>query len=145
MAIESLVIKDGLGNLKALSVESGSEGFIPIHMQPPVSTVTQIVSSSFDWSTQASGTFRIAHDEPNRRSLMVFNPGPHDLYICLSSNGSITNGFTLVDTASAPSYFSFILYPSGTYTADVNTAALYHGGYFVSSSTPTSFMITHIG
>lgn len=145
MSIESLVIKDGLGNLKALSVESGSEGYIPIHMAPPVSTVTQIVSSSFDWSTAASGTFKIAHEEPTRRSLMVFNPGPHDLYIALSTNGSITNGFSLVDTSSAPTYYSFILYPSGTYTADVNTAALHHGGYFVSSSLPTSFLITHIG
>ena len=101
---------------------------------PPVTTVAASSVTSFSWTTVASGTFNIASSSATRRGLTVFNPGPYNLYIALSTIGGATHGFTLTNTASAPSQYSFIVYPSGTYTADPTTVGVYHGGYFVSSS-----------
>lgn len=144
MAIQGLVVKDGLGAIKSLTVESGSYGYIPIHLSPPVTTVTQNYSSSFDWSGASSGTFALAINDASRRSLTIFNPGPANLYIAISSTGSTTNGFTVSNISSAPVYYSFMLYPSGTYTSDENTAAVYYGGYFISGSASDSVLITEI-
>ncbi len=101
---------------------------------PPVTVVSTNALTSFAWNTAASGTFAIATQSTTRRGLTIFNPGPHNLYVVLSTAGGTTNGFTLVNTASAPSVYSFIVYPSGTYIAGPNTVGVYHGGYFISGS-----------
>ncbi len=144
MAIQGLTIKDGLGAVKSLTVESGSYGYIPIHLSPPVTTVVQNYSSSFSWVGAASGTFALAINDPSRRSVTIFNPGPNNLYIAISSTGSTTNGFTISDINSAPTYYSFMLYPSGTYTSDENSAAVYYGGYFINGAASDSILITEI-
>lgn len=189
MSIQSMIIKDGAGNTKSLTVESSSYGFIPYHQitssdsnpvyitassanpisvtgsllignsslnitssvsspvyisAAPVTTVAQNSVISFDYTTVASGTFVIAANNTSRKGLTVFNPGPNNLYLALSTAGGATNGFTLTNTASAPSLYSFIIYPSGTYTADSTTVAVYHGGYFISGSTSTGVFISAI-
>jgi len=159
---ESLIIKDGYGATKSLTVESSSYGFIPVHYitsslsapivayaySPPVTTVTQTVSSSFVWNTIPSGTFALATANSLRRGLTIFNPGPYNLYVAFSTNGgggdAGKHGFTLVNTASAPSVYSFIIYPSGTYTADSTTVGVYHGGYFISGSASAGVYISAI-
>ena len=115
---------------------------------PAVTTVVQTVSSSFLWNTTPSGTFALATANPLRRGLTVFNPGPFNLYVALSTAGAGgdigKHGFTLVNTASAPSIYSFIVYPSGTYTADTTTVGVYHGGYFISGSASAGVFISAI-
>jgi hypothetical protein len=152
MAIQSMIIKDGAGSTKSLTVESSSFGFIPIHQitsstsspvyvsEAPVTTVAQSAVTSYGYGTSASGTFSIASNSTTRKGLTVFNPGPNNLYLALSTAGGATNGFTLTNTASAPTLYSFIIYPSGTYTADSTTAGVYHGGYFISGSTSNIFI-----
>lgn len=139
---QSLNIKDGNGISRSLTVESGSYGYIPVHSLPIVTTVTQSSVTSFDWSTSASGTFQIVSSDPTRKGLMIFNPGPHNLYVALSTAGGTKNGFTLTNTSSAPSYYSFILYPSGTYQADSTNVSINYGGYFVSGSASSGIYIT---
>lgn len=179
---DSLIIKDGIGNLKYLEVESGSCGYMPVHVisssdgdrsvfvtssftnpvivtgtvainnislnvtaaSPAVTTVGQSSVTSFSWSTAASGTFQIAANNTARKGLTVFNPGPNNLYVALSSTGGATNGFTLTNTASAPSYYSFIVYPSGTYQADTTNVGVNYGGYFISGSASAGVFITSI-
>jgi hypothetical protein len=101
---------------------------------PPVTTVSTAATTSFVWNTSASGTFAIATNSLTRKGLTIFNPGPHNLFVALSTAGGATNGFTLVSTASAPSVYSFIVYPSGTYVADQTTVGVFHAGYFISGS-----------
>lgn len=151
-----MIIKDGAGNTKSLTVESSSYGFIPYHqltssdsnpvftVDVPVTTVAQSAVTSFSYGTSASGTFSIASSSTTRKGLTVFNPGPNNLYLALSTAGGTTNGFTLTNTASAPSIYSFIIYPSGTYTADSTTVGVNHGGYFISGSTSTGVFISAI-
>lgn len=144
---QSLTIKDGLGSIKALAVESGSYGLMPIHHVVPL-PVTGVVASSittFSWNTSASGTFQIAENNFYRRGLTVFNPGPHNLYIAFSTSGSTTNGFTISSISSAPTQYSIILYPSGTYVADPTLMGIYHGGYFISGSSSSGVFITQVG
>ena len=83
-----------------------------INSVSPVTSVSQASVTSFVWSTSASGTFQLAANDTSRKGLTLFNPGPHNLFVALSSTGGTLNGFTLVNTASAPTYFSLILYPS---------------------------------
>lgn len=177
---DSLIIKDGAGSLKNLTVESGSYGYIPVHAisssagsgsyitasanypvyvtgnvsisQPisvtasfaPVTTVSQVSVTSFDWSTSASGTFQIAASDAARKGLSIFNPGSNPLYVVLSTAGGTKNGFTLVNTSSAPSDYSLILYSSGTYVADSTNVSVAYGGYFISGSASSGIYITKI-
>ncbi len=152
---QSLIIKDGNGNNSALSVESGSTGLIPIHYvtsstanpvyvsNAAVTTVSKSSVTSFNWSS-ASGTFAIAANSTSRKGLTIFNPGPHGLYIGLSTSGGSQYGLTVTNTSSAPTEYSFILYPSGTYLADSTTVGVYYGGYFISGSASTGVFITQI-
>lgn len=110
---------------------------------PPVTTVAASSVTSFNWAV-TNGTFAIAAAASTRRGLTVFNPGPHNLYIALSTAAGANNGFTIVNTASAPSQYSFIVYPSGTYTADETTVGVYHGGYFISGSASAGVFISAI-
>lgn len=141
---QSLIIKDGNGSTKNLTVESSSYGYIPVHTMPVVTTVSQTSVTSFDWSTSASGTFQIVGSNTSRKGLTIFNPGPSNLYVCLSTSGGTKNGFTLVDTASAPTLYSFIIYPSGTFQADATNAGVFYGGYFISGSKPTGVFAASI-
>jgi hypothetical protein len=140
----SLTIKDGNGSTKTLTVESSSYGYIPVHTMPVVTTVSQTSVTSFDWSTTASGTFQIVAASTTRKGLTIFNPGPANLYVVLSTSGGTKNGFTLVDTASAPTMYSFIVYPSGTFQADSTNAGVTYGGYFISGSNPTGVFAASI-
>lgn len=110
---------------------------------PPVTTVAASSVTSFNW-TITNGTFNIASNSITRRGLTVFNPGPHNLFVALSTVAGANNGFTIVNTASAPSQYSFIVYPSGTYTADSTTVGVYHGGYFISGSASAGVFISAI-
>lgn len=179
---QSLIIKDGLGTIKSLTVESGSYGYIPVHyvtastsnplpvtgnisvdvvvgdlitvtssvsspvysLLPPTTTAGISATTSFSWSNAASGTFSLVSYSSTRRGLTVFNPGPYNLYIALSTTGGTLNGFTLLNTASAPTVYSFIVYPSGTYTADPTTVNVHHGGYFISGSASVGVYTTYI-
>jgi len=188
---ESLIIKDGVGAVKNLTVESGSYGFMPIHYvtsstsapvyitaslsnptgitgtvnvnnsvltvtsslaspvvtyaySPPVTTVAQSSVTSFVWNTAASGTFSLAASSSTRRGLTIFNPGPNNLYIAFSTAGGTTNGFTLLNTASAPTYYSLILYASGVYVAEPTLVNVTHGGYFISGSASAGVFISAI-
>lgn len=109
----------------------------------PVNTVSATAITNFDWSENA-GTFCLASNNPSRRGLVVFNPGPNNLYIALSSTGDIANGFLISDVATAPALYSFIVYPSGTYTADSTTVGVYHGGFFISGAASDGVFISAI-
>lgn len=110
----------------------------------PVTTVSKSSKTSFSWNTSESGTFSLASENTSRKGLMIFNPGPYNLYISLASTSDSTNGFTLLNTASAPAAYSTILYPSGTYMADETTVGVYHGGYFISGSASLGVYVTNI-
>jgi hypothetical protein len=195
---QSLIIKDGNGNIKSLAVETGSYGYIPVHhisssntspvyitassanplpvtgtlavdvvigdvinvtasatnpiyvtgvlstIVTPVTTVNQSYVNSFSWSTAASGTFAITGSATTRKGLSIFNPGPYNLYVALSTAGGTKNGFILSSTSSAPTYYSFIIYPSGTYLADQTNVGVNYGGYFISGSSSSGVYITAI-
>lgn len=167
---QSLIIKDGAGSTQSLAVESSSYGYIPVHqissslanpvyvtgtvtvntastitvIDAAVTTATVLPITSFSWTGSASGTFSLAANSTTRKGLLVSNPGPHQLYICLSSAGGATYGFSLLNTASVPTSYSLILYPSGTYVADATTVGVYHGGYFVSGSSSSGVYATAV-
>lgn len=107
------------------------------------SSIARTAFSSFagtiDWagtgSSDISGTFILAPSSSTRRGLMFANGTDKNLYIALGDTDlGATNGFLLSTTASAPSLYSFILYPSGTYFADPEFVTFKHSGFFISSS-----------
>lgn len=96
-------------------------------------------SPQINWASTASanisGTFILAESASARTGLMFANNTSYDLYVAIG-NGSYTttNGFLLSSTSSAPIDYSFILYSSGTYSADAQFANAKHSGFFVSAS-----------
>lgn len=117
----------------------------PVYANPtPVGTVTSTAITSFLWSTSESGSFSLASKVSTRRGLTIFNPGPHNLYISLSTNGGAKNGFTISNINSAPNVYSFIVYPSGTYIADPTTVGVNYGGYFINNSASIGVFISEI-
>lgn len=115
----------------------------PLFVKSPPTTVVgrQKFSSGFqiDWASTASanisGTFILADSASNRSGLMFANNTAYDLYVAIGGEGDgKVNGFLLNNTASAPVDYSFILYPSGTYSADPGFVNAKHTGFFVSSS-----------
>jgi len=92
---------------------------------------TYSATYGFSWTTD-SGTFVVADADTNRKSLMIHNPSQYEVYVSVGS--SSLNGFYIWDVAQPPDNFSFIIYPSGTYTADEYAAAAFHACYFVSQS-----------
>ena len=71
---ESLIIKDGLGSVKTLQVDSGSNGYIPIHSI--ISTTTGAFVATFypdnndggwDWNSELSGTSNLASFNKDRK------------------------------------------------------------------------------
>jgi len=96
-----------------------------------------------DWASTASvnvsGTFIIAQSSSARSGLMFTNNFQNNIYVVFDSGYHTNNGFgSLNGTASAPSFFSFILFPSGTYTADPAFVNLKHSGFIVSASNISS-------
>ena len=164
----SLNIKDGNGSAATLKTSLDSGDHVPHHIidgtltvsssltnpvaitgtvysvTAPVTTVSKTSTISFIWSTVASGTFNIASESVSRKGITIFNPGPNNLYLALSTNGGTTNGFTLTNTSSAPTSYTTIIYPSGTYIADSTTVGVYHGGYFISGSSSSGVFATSI-
>jgi hypothetical protein len=115
----------------------------PLFVKTPPTTVVgrQKFSSGFqiDWASTASanvsGTFILADSASNRSGLIFANNTAYDLYVAIGGEGDgKVNGFLLSSTASAPVDYSFILYPSGTYSADPGFVNAKHTGFFVSSS-----------
>lgn len=162
---DSLIIKDGNGNLKSLEVESGSYGYIPTHnigsitnavtvngaievIPTPPSTYGipyPILSSYFSWvSNPEDGTYVAALLDSSRRGLAIFNPGPYNMYIGIATDeyAGTVNGFIVSDTSSAPDVYSFILYPSGTYIADEATRCFMHGIYYITGAVNPITLVT---
>ena len=105
----------------------------------PVRSTFSSFASTINWagagSSNISGTFILAQTSSVRKGLMFANNTNKDLYVALGDTDfASTNGFLLASTASAPSYYSFIVYPSGTYFAEPAFVNLKHSGFFVSSS-----------
>lgn len=91
------------------------------------------VGDTISYSLSTSGTFELAQASTSRKGLIVHNPSSTKLYVVLGS-GTL-NGFTNVQNLQdEPNSYSFILYPSGTYIADLSLVNVFHGGWFVSSS-----------
>jgi len=126
-----------------------SSNAVPLYsLSATGSSLLQTVSSSFNgWNTAASGTFRLADLNTSRRELMIYNSGPGNLYVALGATSLVNTdkyGFTLTNTASAPSSYSFVIYPSGTYMTSEASRVLHHGGYFISGSASTVVSVTNI-
>jgi hypothetical protein len=143
MSNQSLIIKDGNGVRTNLAVKSGSYGLATYHYQAFPTSATKNTASvqygGIDWTID-SGTFVIANSSSDRQGLLVFNPGPSELYISIGSGSK--NGFTLTNTSSVPSVYSLILYPSGTYNASTTTVQQFHSGFYVSSTLNPLVLIT---
>lgn len=146
---ESLIIKDGSGTTKNLTVESGSYGYIPVHDSYKALTgVNNVIPDYFfQWIVDPTdGTTTAASNDPTRKGLMIFNPGPYNIYIGLATDDvtpfPLIRGFAISGTSSAPDRYSFILYPSGTYIADSSTVSLYHGIYVITGSVPEKIFVT---
>lgn len=96
--------------------------------------------SSVTWDPTTEGTFKVADLDYTRRELIIHNSGPGFLYIKLSpsaQDNSTRHGFTTaIEVDKVPLNYNFIIYPSGTYMTSEASRVLYHGGFFVSSSTP---------
>lgn len=142
---ESLIIKDGNGDIKSLQVDSGSNGYISNHTY--VSTATNSIVSKYytngpsGWEWDISkGVVTIANFDSSRKSLIVSNNSTQgQCYILLGSSdfGTIDN------VAAAPPIYSFLLEPKCTYFADSTSAVLEHSIYIVSSSNiPNSSSMT---
>lgn len=116
----------------------------PVVTKNAIATITvrntfSSFASTINWagtgSSNISGTFILAQTSSVRKGLMFANNTNKDLYVALGDTDfAATNGFLLASTASAPSYYSFIIYPSGTYFAEQAFVNLKHSGFFVSSS-----------
>lgn len=139
--------EDSAQNVKNVQNEAlfvTSSNAYPVVIKNSVgSSIARTAFSSFagtiDWagtgSSDISGTFILAPSSSTRRGLMFANGTDKNLYIALGDTDlGATNGFLLSTTASAPSLYSFILYPSGTYFADPEFVTFKHSGFFISSS-----------
>ena len=100
--------------------------------------------NGIDYSVN-SGTFEISNYSMARKSLTVYNPGPNDLYISIGGptqddpeSGSYVNGFLIEQLNVTPASYNFVIYASGTYTADEFTSPFQHGGFFISQSDGTN-------
>jgi hypothetical protein len=129
---------------------SSSNSYPVITRNSVASSIARTGFSSFggtiDWagtgSSNISGTFILANSSSTRKGLMFANNTDRNLYVALGDTDlAATNGFLLSTTASAPSSYSFILYPSGTYFAEQEFVNIKHSGFFVSSSVGVSITV----
>lgn len=133
---ESLIVKDGLGAVKSLQVDSGSNGYISNHTV--VSTVTgsnvKAYSPSgttdiWNWTDQ-SGTIDALSYNSARKGIIINNVS--ETGKCYVIAGS-TFG-TLTSVSQPPPKYSFLLDPGATYFGDASTSALNHSFFVLSSS-----------
>jgi hypothetical protein len=119
-------------------------------LQVQIRSATNVVKQSykaniygFDWSVD-SGTFVVATEDVNRKSLIISNPSAYELYVAVGSGSD--NGFLMNSITTPPEQYSFIVYPSGTYTADQYAASLFHACFFISQSiNDQKVLVTRIG
>lgn len=105
-----------------------------------------ILGSSLSWNTEASGTFQLLPIDLSRKEILIYNSGPGNLYVKVSSTTNTSSnkfGFILSNTASAPTNYSFVVYPSGTYSSVAASKNLFHAGYVVNNASKPE-MITAV-
>ena len=133
---ESLIIKDGSGDIKSLQVDSGSNGYVSNHTLISTTTASNVSiyytggPSGWEWST-ASGTVNVALLDNSRKSIVINNNS--EVGKCYVIMGTSSFG-TITDVETAPPVYSFLLDSGGTYFGDSSTAALQHLIYVPSSS-----------
>jgi hypothetical protein len=130
-----------------LYITSSNSFPLQVQIKPPTYASKQKYVANqfgFDWAIN-SGTFVLATQDSGRKSLIISNPSPHELYISVGSGA--LNGFQIDSLTIPPETYSFIVYPSGTYTADEYAASVFHAGFFVSQSDNSSLkaLATRIG
>jgi hypothetical protein len=154
----SLVVKDGAGSTTALNTSYSGGEHTPYHAISGTVEVKSRVTTNFsrtkfhpgnssiDWastgSSTISGTFVIAETSSVRTALMFANNTSVNLYVAVGDGlNPSTNGFALDTTASAPTDYSFIVYPSGTYTCESSLVNAKFSGFFPSSSAPVALYV----
>lgn len=130
---ESLIIKDGNGNIKNLQVDSGSMGYISNHTLVSTASGSGVnlyaPYSGWDWDTTV--TVSATSHNTFRKSVIINNNSLSAK--CYVLVGSSDFG-TITDLEKAPPKYSFLLDSGGTYFADYTTAALEHNFFVVSAS-----------
>ena len=152
---ESLIIKDGSGNIKSLQVDSGSSGYISNHTLVPASNTTDIKSFYIDgpngwsWDSELSGTAALCYKNNSRKGIVIHNNSIDSTFYILLGNMTDTSSYcgfdTIDDIEQPPSKYSFLLEAGGTYFADYLTCGLAHSMYIPSSSAisePSSVKLT---
>lgn len=134
---DSLIIKDGIGSIRNLQVDSGSLGYITNHTL--ISTVTgssvklYYTDGPDGWNWGDNKTPTIADANITRKGIVVQNNSEvGKCYILMGSSGE-TFG-TISNITLPPSKYSFMLDSGATYFADPTTSALKHIIFVPSSS-----------
>jgi len=134
----------------ALSVTSSNAN--PIFTTPslPTGTIRKVFSTSdstIDFNDITNlGSFQISANDTSRKGLLITNPTSNRLFISIATQASSStegrNGFNLPNNNNDPVSYSFIIYPSGSYFADVTNVTQFYGGFFVSSSNQLKVLVT---
>lgn len=133
---QSLIIKDGNGEVKSLQVDSSSYGYISNHAVVSTATTSTITKyytngpDGWEWDI-ASGVVEVAAYDKDRKSLIINNNT--SVGKCYVLVGSSDFG-TITDVTIAPPIYSFLLDFKGVYFADTTSAVLQHAIYVPSSS-----------
>lgn len=146
VAIVGTVSIDSIPSTAVQTVTSSQENPVVV-LSSHATIVDDEQKLTFDWNV-AQGTFGIASLDYERKEIIICNRGPGALYVKLSSaeqdDGSY-HGFNIEDTSSAPTNYSFIIHPSGTYVTSDASRVFYYGGYYVDNgTTPGGVQITRI-
>ncbi len=131
---DSLIVKDGNGNIKSLQVDSGSNGYISNHAV--ISTVTgsnvtaytPYGTNGWDWASDDGIVNALSHSQTRKSVIINNNSETGKCYVLLGSSdfGTVVNGL--------PENYSFLLDSGGVYFSDHNTAVLEHNFCILSSS-----------
>jgi len=133
---ESLIIKDGNGNIKSLQVDSGSSGYISNHAI--VSTVTASTVNTYspyngwDWNSDSGIVSVLPYLQTRKNVIINNNSETGKCYVLIGSSD-----FGTVTLGEVPEKYTFLLDSGGTYFADHNTAPLEHSFCILSSSVLT--------
>ena len=133
---ESLIIKNGNGDIKSLQVDSGSNGYISNHAL--VSTVTgsnvyvYAPYDGWDWTNDDGVVLSLPRStDLTRKGVIINNNSETGKCYVLIGNSDFG---TITDKTKAPPKYSFLLDSGGVYMGDQSTAALEHNFYILSSS-----------
>ncbi len=142
---QSLIVKDGNGDIKSLQVDSGSYGYISNHAIVSTATGSAIKKyytdgpDGWEWVVSKGVTTILGFDKDRKSLIINNNTEIGKCYILVGSN----NFGTITDVTAAPPTYSFLLDPKGTYFSDTTTAVLQHAIYIPSSSNiPNSSSMT---